>query len=460
MGMKRILSFLMIATILFCNALMMCGCEDNSDRRGAVSKRDKDDEDMRRDDWADNDLHSNIFGDDNKSDAHKNDLNRTIVNSSNYSNERAWIEYEVDDVSYLASIDKKGNEIFKVNSDTIASYDDFEEEYTYLHMTNGDLMVLDKNGDVVYTVSETTDGTVLAYGGGYVLYTRHEEAFDYSRDVYEVFEPTGNVHQIDIGGKYGEANYCGSGVFGIALRGEWGWPVSFYDVKDQNWIISYYDDVSGSVRCKFDNGMVCFGLGYYDSRETGYDTAIRYIKADGTWGEKPLFMGLSFNDYGAGNHDGVVVLHEIYSDDIYCYDLKDGNYWQLEKTYASRALTRNAAPLNKFDSKETGFKNNRFVLEMEGDDSNFYVAMFDKQWNVILQPTTYDEVVGFDGFRLVLIINGQTLVYDENGEILFSATDIGVDYISAYSNGVAMVDVGVYIDASGNRLFDDISFLE
>lgn len=464
--MKKLLALLMVLITLFFVATSFTGCDNNENREGSFSlwddinkNKDKDeskDETETKD--KDNEKDS---GEENKD----NNLTApsitppTLLKSTSYSNNRAWIEYEDEHTNYLASIDKSGNEIFRIESQGITSYDSFSEEYAYLHMQNGDLVLINKSGNILYSVSETADNSILAYGGGYVLCERHEDGFDYSRNLYEVYDTNGDVHEINIGGKYGDANYCGDGVFGISLRGSWDWTATFYNAETRQWIITPGALVTGDINIQFDNGVACFGIDYFDPDDVGYRSALCIITSDGMWYKEPLYMGWNYNDYGCGYHDGVVVLRES-KGDIYCYTLESGEYTQLAETYASKAVKGEFSDRSGFYSKEVGFKNNRFVLEMKGADNKSYFGIFDKQWNAILEPTTYDKIIGFDGFRLVIVKNRETVVYDENGNMLFSADEINVDTISAYNDGVAMVDVGVYIDTNGNFLFDEILFLQ
>lgn len=459
--MKRLLTLVFMLTVMLLVAASFTGRDNNENEGGMSSLSDNisDDMDAEEDESEDATERNEIKDKMNEDNATDSTITYpTLLKSTSYSNDRAWVEYNYEHTTYIASIDKSGQEVFRIENQNISSYDNFSEEYAYLRMQNGDLSLINKSGSILYSVSESSTNSILAYGGGYVLCERYEDGFDYSRYLYEVYDANGDIHEIDIGGKYGEANYCGNGVFGISLRGSWDWTVTFYNAEKRQWILPASASVTGDINIQFDNGIACFGIKYYDPDDVGYRSALRIISPDGWW-ETPLLMGWSYNDYGAGYHDGVVILSE--SDGyIYCYFLESGEYTQLAGKYASKALEGDFKDRTGFYSKTTGFKNDRFVLKMKGSDSRSYFGIFDKQWNAVLEPTTYDEIVGFDGFRLVIVQNGETLVYDENGNKLFSAKEINVDTISAYNDGVAMVSVGKYIDRNGNFLFDDILFLQ
>ena len=382
-----------------------------------------------------------------------------LLSSRDYKNGRAWIKYETDEGVFLGSIDKEGNEIVHIDAREIDEYDDYDEEYAYLHSATFELIVIDKSGNQLYSVMDLWGDSILAYGGGYTLCTHHEASFDTSYDVYEIYYPSGEVKQIDIGGKFGAATYCGESVFGISLRQTWDWTVTFYCAESSSWIVSPDEFFCGSTDVRYEDGLICFAVGYADPDRDGY-RSILYIADLNGWHEEHLDFGWNWNDYGAGYHDGTILLYEIFDDTYYSYDLTTKEWFVLNERYASRLVEGDFKDRSGAYSKETGFINDRVPLLMKGDDGKNYIALFKKDLEPVAEPMTYSTYLGFDGFRLVLRQNGDVTVYDENMNKLYTAADIGVRQISSFSDGAAMVDTGKYIDRDGNLLFDDIRLAE
>lgn len=382
-----------------------------------------------------------------------------LISSRDYKNERAWIKYETGEGVFLGSFDKTGTEIFRLNAGSIADYTDYDEEYAYIKNNDNSWIVLNKSGEQLYTIDDAHGGNVLAYGGGYVFCTHHEDSFDTSYDVYEIYDPSGQATSIDIGGSYGDACYCGDSIFGIELRGSWDWTVTFYNSEGQNWIVPPTAGLTGSNNVRFENGLTCFGIKYYDPDDTGYRSSLRIANTTG-WYEVPIHEGWSWNDYGAGYHDGAVVLYESYDGDLYSFELASEKLSSMDKRYSSRIEEGEFQDRSGFYSKETGFINDRLVIFMKGDDKDRYIGLFDKDLNPVKDIMKYTTYIGFDGYRLVVEQNGETVVYDQDGNELYTASSIGVRTIAAFSDGVAMTEVGKYIDRDGNSLFTEITLSE
>lgn len=388
-------------------------------------------------------------------------VQRDILSSTSYAEGRAWIKYQQEDETFFGSIDKEGNEIFRLSAADVSSVEDFYEDFAYLANTDGSTSVIDKSGNIHYTLTAADAGEVLSHGGGYALCTHHESSFDSSEDVYEIYSPDGSVEEIDFGGWYGESGYWGSGIFAIALRDGWYWPICIYQTTQHRWIIDRDNAKRGSCAVKFDNGCVCFGIDSFDPDETGYRSSLSVLSEDGELRNIPLYSGWNWNDYGGGCHDGVVLLNEYSEGEIYTYDLATRELYQLDPYYATRFykdITALPACVG-FEDKSTGFFNGRIAMPMEGDDGKHYVALFDKQWNLTMDLTLYDSLIGFDGNRLVMEKGGETYVYSGDGELVFTASQIRAEQISAYSDGVSKIGTGKYIDENGKALFDEISYL-
>lgn len=78
----------------------------------------------------------------------------------------------------------------------------------------------------------------------------------------------------------------------------------------------------------------------------------------------------------------------------------------------------------------------RLFLPLKGEDELLYVAVFDINGNIIgtpIQGAHYDYSEG----RLIVDSNTKLAVYNENGEPIFSLSDLGYTAVTPYKDGVA-----------------------
>lgn len=91
------------------------------------------------------------------------------------------------------------------------------------------------------------------------------------------------------------------------------------------------------------------------------------------------------------------------------------------------------------------------------------IAIFDKNWNEIMEPTKVMDYglnrayqVSYSCGRLVVDFGDGDVVLDEDGEQIFKASDLGYSNLEPYVDDVSMVSTGKYIDKYGKLLFEDI----
>ena len=108
------------------------------------------------------------------------------------------------------------------------------------------------------------------------------------------------------------------------------------------------------------------------------------------------------------------------------------------------------------------FVNGKLLLPMEGADRAYYVGLIDENGRQLVQPIKtdcYRSYAATDG-RIVVRQDGIDTVYDDQGNLLFYATDFGKTTIEPYSHGFARIGESggtwVLIDRDGNLLLSEL----
>ena len=108
------------------------------------------------------------------------------------------------------------------------------------------------------------------------------------------------------------------------------------------------------------------------------------------------------------------------------------------------------------------FVNGKLLLPMEGADRAYYVGLIDENGRQLIQPIKtdcYRSYAATDG-RIVVRQDGIDAVYDDQGNLLFHATDFGKTTIEPYSHGFARIgesgSTWVLIDREGNLLMSEL----
>lgn len=373
-----------------------------------------------------------------------------LISTSNYSEEKAWIQYVKDGESYLACIDKHGNILFQFVDGLNLQANLFSNGCAHITHNDGTIFVIDAIGTVLSTYSLNSTGEVLAYGDGYTLTEKHISSFDEAYDEYRIYDKDGSIveafHVVDNGVKkksgVRSATYCGMGVFAMDIP-YGGGLVWYYCAENGSWV----DHIDGSMKCKFYDEIA-----WIDSDST--DKALVYLTSTGEI-EKvtlPTGTGIDWNWFKECYvKDGVCLIwmESIDGDYMLNYDFLADTYTFIDEKYLSKV---------DWDvlSDEATFDNGYIFIPMKGSDGKSYFAVFDKQWNAIIDPTVYNNLIGFSEDRLIVKQNGETNIYSFTGELVFTLSEKNISSISAYSNGVAYTSGFYYVDLNGDVLFDNI----
>ncbi len=108
------------------------------------------------------------------------------------------------------------------------------------------------------------------------------------------------------------------------------------------------------------------------------------------------------------------------------------------------------------------FVDGKLLLPMEGADGSLYVGLVDENNNQLIQPikTDYYRSYAADDGRIIVQQDGIDVVFDVDGNQLFSAVQWGQTRIEPYANGFARVGDGIHfqlmIDPDGNLLMNEL----
>lgn len=373
-----------------------------------------------------------------------------LVSASNYSEDKAWIQYSKGDMSYLACIDKAGTILFQFEDGLDLQATLFSNGYAHITNTDGTIYVIDANGAVTSKYSPSTTGEVLAYGDGYTFTKKHISDFDEAYDMYYIYDYSGSIiHDfwVNSNGQKKEdavraAKYCGEGVFSLDIR--YGSLVWYYCAGNGTWV----DDLAGSMNCMFYDEIA-----WVDSNAS--KDSLVYLTSTGEVQEiaLPSATGIDWNwfkEYYVNDGVCLIWLESINGDYMLNYDFATDSYSFIDENYLSK-IDWDSLPGN------ATYENGYIVIPMKGSDGKSYYAVFDKQWNVIVAPTVYSNLIGFSEDRLIVKQNGETFVYDFMGNLTFTLSEKNISSISPYSDSVAYTSFYYYVDLNGNILFDDIS---
>lgn len=373
-----------------------------------------------------------------------------------YSDGYAWIQYGKQGEKYWASIDKAGKVMCEFNADTLTEVLPYENGYAYLKY-NDKFEIIDAAGNITSSFTIDDDTIVKGYGDGYVLIQKYAADFDSSGYTYTIYNYDGTVLlEFESEDELSNSRYCGDGVFGfdIVVDGYNGYPNAFYSAKDGK--------LSGCLTSEFDvvflEDTAAMAINYFSPEATGYRGKLCLMNKTGEINEIPLYpeYGWNWSTDGLSVNENICVLYEFLREQLLSYDLTTGEFYKLDESYAEKVIWDELPnPL--------AFFNDRIVLPMKGNDGSRYIVAFDHKWNPIFEPIkATSNNAAYSGNRIVVSTNGDVVVYDENGAVVFSLSEKGFSSIGAYHDGVVRIaDENIsptYLDENGDLLFEEIDF--
>ena len=373
-----------------------------------------------------------------------------------YSDGYAWVQYGKGDKNYWASIDKTGKVICSFDADMVTKVYPYENGYAYLEYSDK-FEVIDTSGRITASYSIDDDNIVKAYGNGYVLTQKYAADFDSSGYTYTIYNYDGSVlDEIESEEELVNSCYCGNGVFGFNLEdvdGYNGYPNTFYSATDRVWTSCLTDEFD----VNFLEDTTAMAIDYGSPDTDGYRGKLRLMNKNGQLSEVLLYpeYGWNWSTDGLTVNENICVLYDYSGDQLFSYSLTDGQFYKLDDSYAEKVIW-DALP------NPLAFFNDRIVLPMRGSDGERYIAAFDHKWNIIFEPMQATSNSAYSENRLIASDDGNIVVYDENGSVVFSVSEKGFSAIAPYHDGVARIaDDNIsptYLDENGNVLFEQIDF--
>ncbi len=390
-----------------------------------------------------------------------------------FSDGLAWVTCGEDDKNknnlYWGCIDKTGKLLFQYKNRNIDIKKDFSNGYSYISEEQK-IYVIDKSGNICssYETMEKRPNTnkhifednreyIAAYGDGYVVTQNHKTDFDNAYFLYTIYDAKGNVfdtYKTNNDGEIG-VNYCGKGIFAFAddyetksfFFDEVYYKTNFYFCKSKQWVKTEYGDTNSAY---FYDDTAVLDIVYSDGSD-GYRADLVLMDTNGSISKVHLTSeyGDVFQTIGIINN--ICFIYDV-DTSLVTYDLKTEKLSQLtNKTYLEKI---NWGYFDNEDKSKLCFSDNIIALPLIGKDDEKYVAVFDKDWNTVLEPFKHTGVPAVK--EGIFIIDGT--VYDSSGKGKFNIRDKGYSLISDYSDGAACVVRESVAEKSSGGIITDNDF--
>lgn len=371
-----------------------------------------------------------------------------LITASNFSEEKAWIQYCKEDIFYLACIDKSGKVLFQFEDGANLNAGLFSNGYSHVTDSDGTTYVIDANGTTKSQYSPETTGKIMACGEGYTFTQQYFSNFDSEYTLYRIYNYDGSViyeftWEIDGVAKTDavrSVNYCGEGVFGLDIR--YGSFCRYLVIDADKWV---GDAPSSSIYCKFSDGIA-----YVDSNSS--EDELIFLTSSGEVRKIPIpsVSGLDWQWFQLCYvNDGMCMCWSDFEPYMMACNIKTGEFAIMDDYY-----------LNKIDWDslwdEIGFVDGHIAIPLKGSDKKTYIGLFDRALNAVIDPVEYIELIGFSDNRLIIRQLDDTHVYDGLGNQIFSLSEKDIYSISPYSNGVAYTSFFYYVDLNGDVIFENI----
>lgn len=386
-----------------------------------------------------------------------------FISSQDYSEGLAWVKYKSGEKIYIGCIDGEGRIKFSydVTGRNIIETTDFSNGFSYINDSEI-LYVINSAGKITSQYSKA-DCVIPSFGDGYVVTEEHVSGFNEDYYVYKIIDGVGSVICDSVSekltefagedvGKVENIRYLGKGVFSFPVYVDSAWTNANYFTSTGIWrkwgcetSTYFYDDLAAT------------GMWYYSPTEEDPTRAdLYYLDYEGQGYVTKLSGELGWNwSSDIAICDGYCVLEEYedYLVTVKLNDDTDDDFYKLDDKYSDKIIW-DALPSPPL------INSNRIAIPLRGDDRNKYVAVFDPEWNIIMEPIVADIISPYTNDMLVLNVDGETVVFDSNGVEVFNLSEAGYTYLSGYSDEVMRVSDGtkvpIYLDKSGNLLFEEV----
>lgn len=414
-----------------------------------------------------------------------------------FSEGLAWVDFksdknegEVNSYSshYLGVINKDGEMVFRIKHEptdfvTVTNYHN-----GYAHLTYQDRMdVIDTTGEVVNTQSTDDMTAIRAYGDGYIITEEHHADFDSNGYIYKIYSPTGEVLKTIETSEYSNfVRYLGNGV--VLCNG-----IIYFLTANQELSVGTESDFHNIY---FTEDTAALGIDYYDPDVDGYRGKLKLLNLDGQLEEIELYPEYGWNwvDSVLTVKNNLIILYS-YESTLITYNLTDKSFIVMPDDSANKVVWDDIHSSLSFDDS------GQIALTLQGSDGNYYVALFDTNWEMVTDPLQVrsnnnfvrgfgysDSGYVFSNGRLIVSNIGisdepTTCVYSNDGSLIYDLYEKGFYGIAPYSDDVACVskwegryrgtgysvhldgdgfmeledsEIPQYLDLDGNLLFEQI----
>ncbi len=391
------------------------------------------------------------------------EMTTEFISSQDYSEGLAWVRYKVGEKIYIGCIDRKGQIQFSydVTGRNITETTNFSNGFSYINDSET-LYVINSAGKITSQYSKT-DYVIASFGDGYVVTEEHVSGFDEDYYVYKIFDGSGSVICDSVSEKLAEfagedvgqvenIRYLGKGVFGFPVYIDDSWTHVNYFISTGIW--KKWGLETGTY---FYDNSAATGMWYYSPTEEDPTRAdLYYLDYEGKGYVTKLSGELGWNwSSDVAMCEGYCILEEFedYLVTVKINEGSDDDFYKLDDKYSDKVIW-DALPSPLL------VNSNRIAIPLRGDDGNRYVAVFDPEWNIIMEPLVANITAPYSDGMLVLDVDGNTVVFDSNGVEVFNLSEAGYTYLSNYSDGVIRVSDGtkvpIYLDKTGTPLFEEV----
>ena len=382
----------------------------------------------------------------------------------NFGEGLAWVRYrnsENETYKWIA-VDKDGIAQTFIEGERTISPERFNNGYTHFVGDNGShYKVVDIQGNITHY---TGDRNVLAYGQGYTVVLDHVGGFDEAYYTYTIYDPYGSeISYTQWENDRIEVNFGGNKVFNFMMSN----TLWLFNIQTEEWHNTEYSTYAGDKRSVyFYDDWAVLTLRVVDPDRHGGCAILMLANINGETRNimlpfyemldeiKSCVMSVTYDSPHLKNN---IFVESNSANLLLSYDIETETIRTIDEYWAER-----------FDrSGNLTFGNELITAHFRGEDGLSYLATFDKEWNIIIEPILSREFWGFEYERLIVRTmrndNYLGLVLNENGEEVFTFDiqneNTGWRDITSYIEETLRVidDNNVrYYDLEGNVLFDEV----
>lgn len=434
--MKKIFSLLIAIVIMLS---VFCGCYKDSNGNGQTSF-----------DKTDN---SNT----------QLEITEDVNVIKDFSEGLAWITY--GEPSNWGCINKNGEVLFSFSEDIYTNPENYYNGYSYIKSENGTkLNVIDKTGAICssydvrtevregYSTTITNhDEHVVAYGCGYTVVLTHKADFDSAYYLYTIYDANGNVMDTykTNNDETIHVRHCGEGIFYFdddyekksVFFDEVYYKRHYYFAELKKWVVTEYSEIDDVT---FYNNYALLQLDYSDEE---YRCEFIFMDLEGNIKKVKVSEEYGWNFQVNSIYDDICLFIDE-DDALSTYDFASDTFRTLA----------NEDYISKVDwerSDEIICNDNAIIVPLIGEDKQNYVAVFDKEWNIILEPFKATEFSFINDERFII---DSELIYDTKGNLICDVTSSNLGSVRAYFDGVTVANDSEYDNPYGSYLYKDTYF--